>query len=370
MTGSVLLVGATGYFGSLILQELLQFTDCNVTVAGRNKSGLQTLIDVHSQKHSSRLDCCVIDLPDKRSIERALEGKDIAICAAGPFQLMPETLPRLCIERRIHYIDLSDDRDFVRRVHDIANANPLESAVCSGWSTIPALSGALARICSQNMDEITEIHIQIAPGNRAPRSHATVSSLLASLGKQFTVCQNGDWKQVTGWSERKVFQFPQPIGVRPGYLVDVPDHFFFPKIFGAQTVEFRVGAELDLFNHALSVMAWTCKLGMVKNWCKYERTLQQLMSLTRFMGHDWGGVGVEVRGKKGKTVKRGRACVLATTNGHHIPAMPTVIMVSHLFSSQEQRKGIIPFHQWLAHEELDRECKKRSYQLIVEEMDR
>ena len=84
----VLIVGGTGYFGRLLVEDLRRHTDCELIVAGRNSA----------------------DLRNPASLEAALKGASIAICAAGPFQALPTTLAELCLRDGIHYIDLADDR--------------------------------------------------------------------------------------------------------------------------------------------------------------------------------------------------------------------------------------------------------------------
>jgi len=104
MNRNVLVVGGRGYFGRLLIDDLLRHTNCALIVASRR------------QIHSTRFKTVVADLRDAASLDRALAGVSVAICAAGPFQNLPTTLAELCINRGIHYIDLADDRGFVRKV--------------------------------------------------------------------------------------------------------------------------------------------------------------------------------------------------------------------------------------------------------------
>src|SRR5215510_604831 len=110
----VLVIGGSGFFGSLLVDDLRRHVDCELIVASRRGS-------------------VEADLRDIASLERVLDGVRIAICAAGPYQSLPSTLPELCLQRGIHYIDLADDRGFVRSVRSIAAACTNQtSAVCTG----------------------------------------------------------------------------------------------------------------------------------------------------------------------------------------------------------------------------------------------
>ena len=143
---------------------------------------------------------------------------------------------------------------------------------------------------------LVDDHIHMAPGNRVPRSRGTITSLLHSVGRPFTVFREGRWCTVRGWSGARDFTFPQPIGLRRGYLVDVPDHEFFPEIFRANTVEFRTASELRILNLAVSSLGGLVRSGLVRTWVPWSRSFQRTAALLGFMGHDWGGVGVEVVG--------------------------------------------------------------------------
>jgi len=361
----VLLVGGSGYFGRALAADLLRNTDCQIILAGRNRLKLQRALRFLGGDR--RLETHVLDLRAPETIPPALSEVGVAICAAGPFQRLPPTLVEICLERGIHYVDLADDRGFVMQVRALAARAADETAVCSGWSAVPALSGVLVRLASRNMERIDSIDIQIAPGNRAPREAGTVDSLLTAVGRPFQVRANGSWRTVRGWSEPRRFAFPPPIGSRTGYLVDVPDHELFPGLFGASRVEFRVGAELTLLNHGLSALAGLTRRGMIRDWTRWTPLFRATMATVGWMGHEWGAVGVEVLGSTGGGRLARRATVLAERQGHRIPVMPAAVMTVELLSGRV-RGGLVPVDGWLELPRLEEECRRRGYRVVVEEL--
>lgn len=304
-------------------------------------------------------DRSVVDLHRPETISPALDGIAAAICAAGPFQRLPLSLLEACLERGIHYLDLADDRGFVRRARELvatwSGPGPLP-AVGTGWSAVPALSALLTSIAAEGLQAIDSIRIQLAPGNRSPRRLATIASLLSSVGRTFSIRREDAWHNVRGWSEPRAFEFPAPIGRRTGYLVDVPDLELFPNLFGARTVEFRVGSELQPLNHALSMLAATGR--DLAAWAPLVRTLAAAFG---FLGHDFGAVGVEVTG--GDSTRR--ACVVAAERGQRIPVMPAVATVSRLLCEDRACSGLLPLDDWLTRDELQDECLSRGYRLEV-----
>lgn len=372
-TPKILVIGGTGYFGRLLVKELLEYTSGDILIAGRDQRRLLATCRSFEPAFSSRLTTKELDLTQEETVATALANVQVAICAAGPFQALPTTLVKICLDRRVHYIDLADDRRFVKNVHALVHErhnDPDLPAACTGWSAVPALSGVLARIAADGMDQIEEIYIQIAPGNRVPRARGTVTSLLASVGHSFDVLQHGKWHRVTGWSQPRRFSFPQPVGDRVGYLVDVPDHELFPRVFGARRVEFRVGSELSFLNHAVSLLAWTARTGLVRNWAPLAPVSRACMAVFRFLGHDWGAVGVEVFGRKGHTDVCRQVSVVADHMGHRIPVMPAVVMTQQLTSRQSTHHGLVPVDNWITRDQLASECDRRGYRLVVEDVDR
>jgi hypothetical protein len=268
----------------------------------------------------------------------------------------------------VPYIDLADDRDFFVKARDWVASQEATNlpAVCIGWSAVPALSGLLARIVVEGMDRVDALFVQIAPGNRSPRNKGTVASLLASLGKSFRLWREGEWREVQGWSEPRTFRFPLPVGSRRGYLVDVPDHEIFPVLFHARRVEFRVGSEFAAFNHAASALAWLSRRRAIQ-WDPWASWLAPAMGIFGFLGHVWGAVGVEGSGSKAGLPIRRQACVVAGSSGQRIPVMPAAVMAAHLLLGEATEGGLVPVDRWLSGAEFASECRKRGFDLTVQD---
>lgn len=326
--------------------DLRRYTDCDVVAADR----------------------CAVDLGNPASIESALSGVAVAICAAGPFQALPVTLAEICLRRGIHYIDLADDRSFVRKVRSLVPGEGGNSpAVCSGWSTVSALSGLLAQIGAEDLDPVDAIYIHMATGNRLPKKTATISSFLYSVGQPFNVFRDGRWQMVRGWSEPRDFSFPLPVGRRRGYLIDVPDHELFPALFNARTVEFRTASEWSALNITVSLFSWFVKKHGVRSWISWNKMFRRGAALLGFIGHGWGAIGVEVSGSSGQKRRTRRVSVVADSGAQRIAVMPASVMTALLLSGSKHHGVVSPAH-WLTPEQVRDACEERGFQLIVEEL--
>lgn len=358
-------MGASGYFGSLLVEDLLRHTDADLWVGSRGGMANERLRHFDPEL-SKRLTPCACDLEQPTSLEATVPHVQVAVCAAGPYQTLPLTLLESCAKHRVPYIDLADDRGFFVKATDcVARRDPARlPPICIGWSAVPALSGLLARMAVEDMDRVDALFIQIAPGNRSPRNKGTVASLLSSLGKTFRLWNEGRWQDVQGWSEPRTFRFPSPVGSRQGYLVDVPDHEIFPALFQARRVEFRVGSELAMFNRAASGLAWLSRRWAI-DWTAWASWLAPAMGMLGFLGHDWGAVGVEAIGSKAGFPVQRQACVIAGSSGQTIPVMSASIMAGRLLSPGKVEGGPVSVDRWLTRAELASECTKRGFDLTV-----
>jgi hypothetical protein len=149
--------------------------------------------------------------------------------------------------------------------------------------------------------------------------------------------------------------------------VDVPDHEIFPALFRAGRVEFRVGSELAVFNHAASALAWVSRRRAIQ-WDRWAGWLAPAMGVFGSLGHDWGAVGVEVSGSTAGLLVRRAACVVAEGSGQRIPVMPAAVMAGRLLAGAAAEGALVPVDRWLSPAELALECRKRGFDLTVRDL--
>src|SRR2546428_833266 len=126
-------------------------------------------------------------------------------------------------------------------------------------------TGHFGRLLAEDLRQFTDCELVI--GNRTSANVFHPASIERALSDvSVAICRDGQWRNVRGWSARRDYEFPAPIGRRHGYLVDVPDHELFPALFGARTVEFRTSSELWFLNAALSSLALFVRPGLVRSW--------------------------------------------------------------------------------------------------------
>ena len=118
----ILLVGASGIFGSRLAERLALEPGIALTLAGRRREPLEAV--------RKRIGGGAVRTLDRDWIEaRDLAGYELVIDAAGPFQESGTRLVEAAIEAGVDYVDLSDGRDWVVGLADRFDARAREARV-------------------------------------------------------------------------------------------------------------------------------------------------------------------------------------------------------------------------------------------------
>lgn len=105
------IIGATGFTGKLIANELLK-RKSSFFIAGRNEQSLRIL-----SKTLGGISYRIIDVQNNTTFS-ALDGCNIVINCAGPFTDYGEPVVKESIARRAHYIDTTGEQGFIKLVYD------------------------------------------------------------------------------------------------------------------------------------------------------------------------------------------------------------------------------------------------------------
>ncbi|MEM6267244.1 MAG: saccharopine dehydrogenase NADP-binding domain-containing protein, partial [Pseudomonadota bacterium] len=213
----VLLIGATGVFGSRLARFVAQEHGIELILAARNLAKLETLAD----ELSKRPHCIVLDRASLTAQD--LTGYDLVIDAAGPFEADGMRVVESAIAAKTDYLDLADGRAFVRefpRYDEVAKGAGV--ALITGASSIPALSHAVIDQLTSGWQAIETLKIGIFPGNRAPRGLSVIETILSYVGKPVRVFREGGWRNVSGWG--MLHREPVPgLGRRWASVCDTPE---------------------------------------------------------------------------------------------------------------------------------------------------
>lgn len=140
----VVVYGGNGFFGRIIVDELLRRTAARIEIASRSARS----VEFPGYEHRVRF--VESDLYDQDSVLPTVAGAELVILAAGPFQGMPLTVLQACMVEHVPYIDVADDRDFVCRAYALVESQDARLGMFAliGCSAVPGLTSLLTRFCS------------------------------------------------------------------------------------------------------------------------------------------------------------------------------------------------------------------------------
>ena len=338
----VVLIGATGVFGSRVARRLAGDARFTLVFAGRHKAALEALRDQLGDASVvvAELDVSSASLTD--TLSRL--GPQLVIHTAGPFQGKDYRVAEACLACGSDYVDLADGRDFVSGIgHLESYAKQVGRLLVSGASTVPALSSAVVDALRPRFRTLDSIEHAINPGNQTPRGDATVASILGYCGKPIRMWRNGRWMHAFGWmsGKRQVF----PFGHRRVGVCDIPDLDLFPVRYPeVQTVVFRAGLELPLLHAATWCVAALVRLGVIHNLAAFAPALRRLSERFIRFGSTTGGMVVELSGiGLDGTPLRLRWWLRAEAgDGPQVPVTPAMVLAQRLADGLVKVTGAQP----------------------------
>jgi saccharopine dehydrogenase-like NADP-dependent oxidoreductase len=334
----VLIVGATGVFGSRLARLAAREPGVRLTLAGRRKHPLDAL--------SAELGGCKVKVLN-RDIANAgdLRGYDLVIDCAGPFQGSHARLIEACISARVDYVDLADGREFVCSIGLFDDAAKRAGiAVISGASSIPALSHAVLDRLTEGWSAIEDIRIGIFPGNRAPRGRSVVEAILSYVGKPVRVFSGGEWREVPGWSLQGRLDCG-PAGKRWASVCDTPEQQLLVERYRPRhSAEFVAGMELSVLHLGLWLLSFPVRWGGINSLRPFSGLLLWIARQLQPFGSDRGAMIVEVAGRDAHGAPVAAKWTLdATTNlGPHVPVLAALVLIRRMAGGWKPKHGACP----------------------------
>jgi Saccharopine dehydrogenase NADP binding domain len=330
-------LGGYGVFGGRIAEGLARHPGCLTRVVGRNvKFG-------SNFAHRLGVEFRPCDLADRDSLRLALAGSFLVVHAAGPFQGADTRVAELCLDIGAHYLDLADARDYVAGISRLdAEATRRHLMIASGVSSTPAITAAMIDELRPEFARIDEIHTALSPGNQNPRGASTIGAVLSYLGRTIRVWQDGQWVGRPGWGDVRRVLFPAPVGRRRVHNCDAPELELFPARYGARSVRFSAGLELDLLNYLLSACAIPSRWFRLA-FSRHARFFLKVSLMLFPFGTTNGSLAIWVKGRdsNGDLIERWIA-IVTDYDGPATPSSAAIILARRIVDSGPPRIGAFP----------------------------
>lgn len=359
MGKKILVLGGYGSFGRRISRTIAAIPSVECVVGGRRpaKTGPTTGENIAS---------VAVNVNDPVSLRAVLKGVFAVVNTVGPFQGRDYIVAETCAGQGIHYVDLADGRAYVDGITRLQRrATQKGCLIVSGASAVPAVSAALIETLAPEFDRISEIHTCLSAGNKNLLGLATVRAFLSYTGASFRIKDSGHWRYAYGWSESQKVKFPKPVGKRRVYLCDVPDLDIFPTRYGAQSVTFRAGMELDLFNYGLAFLGRFRRWGWIKDLTSWAPGLMTISRLFQSFGGVAGGMRVLMRGhKNGQELEHTVFLIARDDNGPAISCSPAVALIRKWVAHGVPETGAVPCVGLLTWDEIKAELVNYDITLV------
>ncbi len=312
----VIILGGNGRFGRTIAKQL-QESGINSFVAARRGP-----VDLR------------IDANDLDSVRSALTSGDLVMDAAGPYQTRTMALLEAAIETGFDVIDLNDSLDYALRVLEFeARIASAGIRVLSSASSVSAVAAAVVRHCGcENPVRVTTF---LAPASRHTANRSSALSLVHSVGAPIRIYRDGKLTPMRGWSEKRPFRMPSPLGDRRGGLFESADAVYLPRIWPTlRDVAMYVDSNTPGVNGILDVTAKSPLVRRILAGCVNFGT-----QLARIAGSSTGGLGYEIEELNGVV-----HCVTVTArrDSFFIAVAPAILAARAILAQQFPQVGLVP----------------------------
>jgi hypothetical protein len=336
---AVLVVGGSGAFGGRLVAGLIEATDFDVVIAGRDlaRSAAQAAA-YGARARPMRLDAAAVTAEELRAT-----GAFVVVDAAGPFQGARYRLARAAIAAGLHYVDLADARDFAAGFGALDNAARAAGVVAlTGASSTPALSHAVLDRLTAGWRRIDSVEIAISSGNRnSPRGLSVIRAILSYAGRPVRVFLDGEWTTRPGWG-RPIRREMPGLGRRWLSLCETPDLDLVPARFAPrEAAVFRAGLELSAMHVGLYCAGLLVRARLLPSLTPFARPLRWIAERLKGLGGDRGGMAVEVIGvdAAGQPAHAVWSLVAEAGDGPAIPTLPALAAIRALADGSLTQPG-------------------------------
>ncbi|CAD6343749.1 unnamed protein product [Miscanthus lutarioriparius] len=237
-TARVLVLGGTGRVGGSTATALSRLRpDLGILVGGRNREKGESV----AAKLGGQSEFVHVDTRDAGMLEQALQGVDLVVHTAGPFQRAEEcTVLQAAISTKTPYIDVCDDTDYSWRTkgfHEQAKAAGVPAITTAG--IYPGVSNVMAaelvhaaRSENGEPERLRFFYYTAGTGGAGPTILAT-SFLL--LGEDVIAYNKGEEIKLKPYSGALNIDFGKGVRKKNVYLLNLPEVKSAFKILGVPT---------------------------------------------------------------------------------------------------------------------------------------
>jgi short subunit dehydrogenase-like uncharacterized protein len=113
----LIVYGAHGFVGHLACDYINRnYTDIRWAIAGKDEGSLRQVI--RDVKLKDNLPTFVAEAHDKHALMTMCSKTNVLLSVVGPYLKLGETVVEVCVETNTHYIDITGEPPFMRKMID------------------------------------------------------------------------------------------------------------------------------------------------------------------------------------------------------------------------------------------------------------
>ena len=339
----VLILGGYGNFGARIAETLVK-KGISIIIAGRDFEKATALQNQLKKENPTNL-ISIATFDANQELDKQLDTlkPTVVINTIGPFQTADYSIVKICIQHKVHYLDLADARDFVTGISQFDSlAKKNNVLIVSGASTVPCLSSAVLDHFKDQFSRMDSLIYGISPGQKAPRGLATTESILTYLGKPLKPSRNQTEPRF-GWQDLYLQAYPE-LGSRWMANCDVPDLDLFPEKYGLRDIRFSAGMESSVLHLGMWLMSYLVRIGLPLNLSKHAKSLLAFSHVFDCVGTTSGGMHMLIKGinKEDYPTEIKWFLIAKNNDGPQIPCIPAIILSEKIIQGKLQLSGAMP----------------------------
>ena len=356
MTAQILIIGGTGRIGSNVARDLVNRTRGEITVTGRHPiPNLSVPVKFLS-----------LELNDTEGLQTAINAADLVIHCAGPFHYRDAKVLKICIDRGVNYLDVSDHRSFTRKAltyGDAAAKAGVTAIVNTG--VFPGISNSMSRQGVEYFDEPESLYLSYVVSGSGGAGITVMRTTFLGLQESFLAWLDGEWKSVKPYSDRTLILLPPPFNQVGVYWYDVSETFTLAKSFPVKTVVTKFGSHPDFYNHLTWMVARWVPQKLLQNPLAIEFLAKVSYEMT-VISDRFTGIGIAMRVEvKGK--KAGKPAHYCATFIHENTAVAagcgTGAIAELILAGELHKPGVWPVEQALTTEMFKKGMRSRNIQI-------
>ncbi|GAB4197303.1 MAG: saccharopine dehydrogenase NADP-binding domain-containing protein [Wenzhouxiangellaceae bacterium] len=323
MSQQWMIYGANGYTGELTARAACE-RGLQPVLSGRNEAQVKALAEELS------LPWRCFDLDDPQVVAEQIGDMVLVLHCAGPFSVTSAPMVNACIERGVHYLDITGEIDVFAACHDLDGKALAAAAVVIpgvGFDVVP--TDCLAMQLSRALPQAVELELAFAAGGGL--SPGTAKTSVEGLGKGGRIRQGGQLTSVPlGWQTRDI-----PFADGAQHAVTIP--------WGDVYTAFVSTAIPNIKVYTTVPPSSVSKLRRLR-WLRPLLALRPVQRLLQ------SRVGAKVRGPNADKRQRSRCQIwgqvrsadgkvvsaeLETPNGYELTVSASLGIVAHLLTAAE-----------------------------------